>query len=134
LGGRGIVLVPSVLCPVGPVPFFPYDGSGPAVLFYPVAGDAVSQAQLWQAAVPNGSSALATLLGRTRAAALEVIAGGCTTTELARRLGVSAANASQHASALRGAGLVTSRRDANRMLHTVTPLGARLLEVQGGRA
>lgn len=128
LGGRGIVLTPSVLCAVGPVPFFPYDESGPAVLYYPVALDPVAQARLWAGAVPDGSSPLATLLGRTRAAALAVIADGCTTTELARRLGVSAGNASQHAAALRGAGLVASRRDANRMLHSVTALGAQLLE------
>lgn len=126
LGGRGIVLVPSVLCPVGPVPFFPYDGDGPAMLFFPVVDE---QARLGSTIRRNGA-ALATLLGRTRAAALEVIASGCTTTELARRLGVSAATASQHASALRGAGLVASRRDANRMVHTVTALGTQLLEVQ----
>lgn len=129
LGGHGIVLAPSVLCAVGPVPFFPYDGSGPAVLYYPVVLDPVARARLWAGAVPDGSAPLATLLGRTRAAALAVIADGCTTTELARRLGVSPGNASQHAAALRGAGLVASRRDANRMLHSVTALGAQLLDV-----
>jgi DNA-binding transcriptional ArsR family regulator len=126
LRGRGLVLVPSVLCPA-PVPFFPYDAGQPAVVLYPAAADPATQARLWGTDRRNGSSALGTLLGRTRAAALEVIADGCTTTELARRLGVSPGNASQHASALRDAGLVTSQRDRNRMLHTVTRLGAELL-------
>ncbi len=130
MDGRGLVLVPSVLCPVGPVPFFPYDDDGPAVLLYPVEADLVTQARWWASRNGSDTAPLATLLGRTRAAALEVIAGGCTTTELAKRLDVSAANASQHAKALRGAGLVTSQRDRNRMLHSVTRLGAELLEVR----
>ena len=127
LNGRGLVLVPSVLCPVGPVPFFPYDGDGPAILFYPVESDLATRARWWSRRDGAADAPLAALLGRTRAAALEVIGDGCTTTELAKRLGVSTANASQHAKALRGAGLVTSLRDRNRMLHSVTRLGADLL-------
>lgn len=128
LGGAGLVVSPSVLCPVGPVPFFPFAQDGPAMLFYPVTPSSMTRADLWvRSDADTDSPALATLLGRTRAAALEVIADGCTTTELAKRLGISAATASQHASALRGAGLVTSRRDANRMLHAVTGLGSQLL-------
>jgi hypothetical protein len=130
MDGRGLVLVPSVLCSVGPVPFFPYDDDGPAVLLYPVEADLVTQARWWTSRNGSDTTPLAALLGRTRAAALEVIAGGCTTTELAKRLDVSAANASQHAKALRGAGLVTSLRDRNRMLHSVTRLGAELLDVR----
>lgn len=129
LGGAGLVVVPSVLCPVGPVPFFPFAQDGPALLFYPVISDSIARADLW-VRTDADPTALATLLGRTRAAALEVIADGCTTTELAKRLGISAATASQHASALRGAGLVASTRDANRMLHTVTTLGGQLLDVR----
>ncbi len=131
LNGRGLVLVPSVLCPVGPVPFFPYDGDGPAIVLYPVEADLVTRTRWWNGRSSSGTAPLAALLGRTRAAALEVIADGCTTTELAKRLGVSAANASQHAKALRGAGLVTSLRDRNRMLHSVTRLGAELLDARG---
>jgi DNA-binding transcriptional ArsR family regulator len=128
LEGRGLVLVPSVLCPVGPVPFFPHEGDGPAILLYPVETDLVTQTQWWRGRDGTPGSSLATLLGHTRAAALEEIARGCTTTELAKRLGVSAASASQHAKALREAGLVASMRDRNRMLHSVTRLGTHLLE------
>jgi DNA-binding transcriptional ArsR family regulator len=71
--------------------------------------------------------ALAALLGFTRAAALAAIGTGCSTTELARRVGVSPAAASQHATVLRNAGLVASRREANTMMHSVTPLGSAVL-------
>lgn len=70
---------------------------------------------------------LAALLGRTRAAALRTIDSGCTTSGLARRLGVSPASASEHATVLREAGLIISRRDRNAVYHTLTPLGHDLL-------
>ena len=73
-------------------------------------------------------SALAALVGRNRAAVLQSIADGCTTTELARRVGISLAAASQHASVLRGAGLIATRRQGSAVLHVLTPLGAELLQ------
>jgi DNA-binding MarR family transcriptional regulator len=79
---------------------------------------------------------LAGLLGRGRAAALEAIAlaRGCSTTELARALSCSAASASQHASVLRAAGLIVTRRTGGSVRHTVTPLGRALLgEASGPR-
>jgi DNA-binding transcriptional ArsR family regulator len=89
------------------------------VLVYPVARDLhVTSA---------GKRSPAALLGRTRAAALEVIAGGCTTTELARRLGISAASASAHATVLRDAGLAVAQRHRNSVLHTASALGVELL-------
>jgi DNA-binding MarR family transcriptional regulator len=51
-----------------------------------------------------------------------------TTTELARDLGVSAATVSGHTKALRAAGLIVTVRAGKAVLHSVTPLGARLLE------
>jgi len=128
LGGSGLVLVLSIFCPAGPVPYFPHDGS-PAVLLYP-AVPADELAGLWTAG--PSAAALATLLGRTRAAALRAIETGCTTTELARRIGVSPATASEHATALRESGLITSRRDRNRMLHSLTRLGVDLLGAPRG--
>lgn len=59
-----------------------------------------------------------------------MLADGCTTGELARRLDISPAGASQHATVLRRAGLVLSTRRRNLVLHTLTPLGRALL---GGR-
>ncbi|MGW0534880.1 hypothetical protein [Streptomyces sp. NPDC003032] len=69
---------------------------------------------------------LVSLLGRTRAAALHVTAEGRTTSELARRLNVTAAAASQHATVLRNTDLITSRRGGS-VLHLITPLGPALL-------
>jgi len=74
------------------------------------------------------SRTLAALLGETRAAALDVISEGCTTTELARRLGISPATASHHVSVLRCAGLVMTQRQGSAVVPTVTALGTQLLE------
>jgi DNA-binding transcriptional ArsR family regulator len=43
-------------------------------------------------------------------------------------LAISPAAASQHTTVLRNAGLLVSRRDRNTVLHTLTPLGAAMLE------
>lgn len=74
---------------------------------------------------------LAALLGRTRAKALRAVAAGCTTTELARALGVAPPTASEHATVLRTARLISTRRHRNAVLHTLTPLGAALLDING---
>ncbi|OUC96719.1 ArsR/SmtB family transcription factor, partial [Streptosporangium minutum] len=65
----------------------------------------------------------------TRAAVLRTIAvdQGCSTSELARRIGVSVSNASKHAQVLNHAGLITSTRHANLVLHQLNDLGAGLL-------
>jgi DNA-binding transcriptional ArsR family regulator len=75
-----------------------------------------------------GQSGLAGLLGPTRAAVLAALAGGSTTGEVARRLRISPAGASQHATVLRRAGLILSTRRGNNVLHTLTPLGTALLD------
>ncbi len=84
-------------------------------------------ARLWAPSRSRGS-ALAALVGRNRAAVLQSVSDGCTTTELARRVGISLAAASQHASVLRGAGLIATRRQGSAVLHVLTPLGAELLQ------
>lgn len=117
LNGQGLVLVPSYFCWERPIML--RDQRHPPVLVYPIARDLHVASQ--------GRRALEALLGRTRAAALQVIAGGCTTTELARRLGISAASASAHASVLRDAGLAVAQRHRNSVLHTASALGVELL-------
>jgi DNA-binding transcriptional ArsR family regulator len=59
--------------------------------------------------------------------ALEATALGCTTSELARRCGVSIAAASQQATVLREAALITTRRVGGAVRHEITPLGMSLL-------
>jgi hypothetical protein len=131
LDGRGVVFVPSLFCPPGfPMCAAADDPDSSPIIHYPIARDATTMRGLWEplAGAPTRSS-LAALLGRTRAAVLDAVAcGPCTTGELARRAGVSAPSASEHAAVLRDADLIATRRDGKAVLHTVTPLGASLLE------
>ncbi|WP_046774043.1 ArsR/SmtB family transcription factor, partial [Streptomyces scabiei] len=90
----------------------------------------------WLAPPPPAAAgthqALAALLGRARAAVLEEVADGRTTSEVAARVGLSPATVSHHVAVLRESGLLTSRRLGGIVLHTLTALGADLLE--GGPA
>jgi DNA-binding transcriptional ArsR family regulator len=127
LNGQGIALLPSVF--VGQLPSLhqvPGDPTAMPWLVLPPTGNRMEQRQLWGDPRPRGA-ALAALVGRNRAAALRTIAGGCSTTELADRVGISLAAASQHASVLREAGLITTHRQGSAVLHVLTPLGVELL-------
>ncbi|MET8250047.1 winged helix-turn-helix domain-containing protein [Micromonospora sp. NPDC005197] len=128
LDGRGLLLVPSFFCAGTPVALL--DPALPPVLVYPVdrlGGIAATDGDAL-AASSAGRDSLAALLGRTRAAVLEASHDGCTTSEVARRLNISPAAASQHATVLRNAGLLVSHRDRNTVLHTLTPLGRAVLD------
>ncbi|WP_327121955.1 helix-turn-helix domain-containing protein [Streptomyces sp. NBC_01341] len=118
LEGRGLRLVPSHFC--WKLPMSLADGTLRPVLVYPVHG-----ARPPEPARPD--LALCALLGRTRATALRTLALGATTSELARSLGVTPATATHHTTILRDAGLITSRRVQNTVLHVLTPLGAAML-------
>lgn len=119
LHGRGLTLIPSYFCQITPVVLV--DPRLPPVLVYP--------APRRPHPAPGRNDALADLLGATRAATLRTIAAdpGCSTSELARRIGVSVSNASKHAQVLHHAGLITSTRHANLVLHQLNDLGAGLL-------
>jgi hypothetical protein len=127
LNGRGIALLPSVF--VGQIPSLhqvPGDAMAMPWLVLPPAGNRMEQRQLWGNPRPRGA-ALAALVGRNRAAVLRTLTEGCSTTELADRVGISLAAASQHASVLRDAGLITTHRQGSAVLHVLTPLGVELL-------
>ncbi|BFV56827.1 winged helix-turn-helix domain-containing protein [Kitasatospora sp. CMC57] len=127
LKGRGLVLAPMVFLADPPVLLTDsLDPDAPAVLAFPTVRDPLTAAQLWSED-PTDRQSLTALLGRTRAAALEIVTEGCTTTELARRLNVSPSSASQHATVLRNARLITTQRRGGAVLHTVTRLGIDLL-------
>lgn len=114
--GEGLVIVPSPFA--GPRPRLLVERGRPALLVFPVAPPAATD-----------GDALARLLGRTRAAVLRRLGepGRHTTTALARAAGVSVPSASEHAAALRAAGLLTSERDGGAVLHRLTPLGVEML-------
>jgi DNA-binding transcriptional ArsR family regulator len=118
------VLVPSFFCWQCPVTL--RDADLPPVLVYPI-----DHTLGWSKPTADRFCArsLAGLLGRTRAAVLQAVAGssGCTTTELASRLRLPLSTASQQAAVLREAGLVTRRQQGKSALHTVTPLGVAVL-------
>jgi len=124
LEGRGLLITSGVLAP-SPRASVVVTPDGRAPLLMAPAWERPSLAAL----DADGFSAadLAALLGRTRAKAIRAIAMGCTTSELALALGVAPATASEHATVLRNARLVSTRRYRNAVLHTLTPLGAALL-------
>ncbi|WP_165978057.1 ArsR/SmtB family transcription factor [Actinomadura darangshiensis] len=121
LGGRGLLLMPSLFV-TGPRVLI--SGDGPAAVVVPVSRPFAGTSAL---------DALPQVFGRTRAAVIQLVGadGELTTGALAARLGVSAASASQHATALRGAGLITSERRGKTVHHALTPLGERFLR-RGG--
>ncbi|MCO1598712.1 winged helix-turn-helix domain-containing protein [Micromonospora sp. RHAY321] len=128
LDGRGLLLVPSFFCAGTPVALL--DPALPPVLVYQVdrLGGLVPADGTTPAVSGAVRDSLAALLGRTRAAVLQASDDGCTTGEVARRLNISPAAASQHATVLRNAGLLVSHRDRNTVLHTLTPLGRAMLD------
>ncbi|GGT47995.1 ArsR/SmtB family transcription factor [Streptomyces purpureus] len=119
LDGRGLLLQPSYFCRGTPVMYRNQELQ--PVLVYPI-----THTDAPVCSEPGGTS-LGKLVGHTRSAVLHAIGDGSTTSELARRAGVSLASASQHAGVLRDAGLVVTLRHGNSVLHTLTPLGAALL-------
>ncbi|MBB5858052.1 ArsR/SmtB family transcription factor [Amycolatopsis umgeniensis] len=125
-GGTGLVLSPTyfAVCPV----IVPATAETPVRLLYPSVRQAAPSTAYGRDVRRSPDTALADLLGPTRAAALAVLAVGCSTSELAARLGVTPSAVSKHATVLRRAGLITTERDRNAVLHSLTPLGSALLE------
>ncbi|MEU6978997.1 winged helix-turn-helix domain-containing protein [Streptomyces sp. NPDC046371] len=129
LGGRGLMLVPSAFYQTRPNVFLsPVDSQQPAVLFVPVLRTVGDVAGVLTTAPGGTLKALKALLGRTRAHALDAIGvSACTTSELAQRLGISLASASEHATVLRQANLIATTRHGSAVHHALTPLGSSLL-------
>jgi hypothetical protein len=132
LGGRGVTLMPSVFWRGRPL--FTWHPDGSLVIVYPAA------TPLPLAANGNGNgngvgvssrNSVVALLGSNRAGVLAAARSASTTTELARAAGVSLASASEHATILRNAGLLTSTREGRQVSHAVTWLGQQLLQSDG---
>jgi DNA-binding transcriptional ArsR family regulator len=124
--GRGLVLVPSVF--VWPSVLSIAAGDVPQ-LAYPARG----LATLWErsAAAPDAPDALGAVIGRGRARLLTELGAPASTTELARRTGMSLAGVSQHLTTLRAAGLVVTHRQGRLLVSTRTPLAEALLTASG---
>ena len=116
LGGHGVILLPSPFA--GPRPRVLATPDRPALVVYPVE----------PATLPDNrrstSDPLVGLFGRTRSAVLihATRPGRHTTSTIARQVGISVSSSSEHLSALRAAGLVSSRRDGGAIVHRATAL------------
>jgi DNA-binding transcriptional ArsR family regulator len=129
LAGRGLTLVPSAFCRTRPITYTSAtDDQAPVVLFIPVIRNVSDSAGLLTTPGSGSHRALAALLGRTRAQALEAISHApCTTGRLAELLSVSPATSSEHATVLRQSGLISTTRHGSAVLHSLTPLGSAML-------
>ncbi|MBV6697686.1 helix-turn-helix domain-containing protein [Kitasatospora aureofaciens] len=119
--GAGLVLMPSAQWAGGPlVGRYPQG----MLMVYP----ALTPLPCLDEPTPGpDDDPLAALLGRTRAAVLRLTGREPTTSQLAELLGISLASASEHARALRRAGLVATVRSGRAVHHSCTGLGHRLL-------
>ncbi|MFG3495138.1 ArsR/SmtB family transcription factor [Streptomyces sp. NPDC047928] len=127
LTGQGLVLQPSYFCPQDHTMLLGRPDR--PVLLYPVEERRGRPAGK---PCPAAAPLFGSLLGRTRAQVLPLLLdGGCSTTHLAERLDVSPATASQHASALRDLGLVSTERKGRAVEHRLTPFALRLLDTCG---
>jgi DNA-binding transcriptional ArsR family regulator len=121
LSGRGLLLVPCafawpdviVLTAEPNVPTVSYSPRGIGTL--------------WERHPSPDGSALAGVVGRTRATLLSQLDLPMSTTQLATALTLSAPTLSAHLHALHRAGLVSSRRDGRAVLYSRTPIGEDLL-------
>ena len=120
LEGRGLLLVPTAF-PARPAAITspPWQPS----VMYPARGVAL----LWESGRPAPAQALARVLGRGRAAVLLELDAPRTTGDVARRLDITPGGASQHLSALRAAGLVSSNRHGRSVLYARSPLADELV-------
>ncbi|MBB5872921.1 hypothetical protein F4553_006355 [Allocatelliglobosispora scoriae] len=127
LGGRGLVLVPSLFLGERLVLLNDLHDEQPPRLVFPADIGSMRGARLLADALP-GSPAIEALMGSANASALGRIADGCTTGELARHLDVEPTVANRHLAMLRQAGLVVTRRQGSANWHLLTPLGLALLD------
>jgi hypothetical protein len=122
LDGRGLLLVPSAF--VWPRIFSNVAGDEwQPTLRYPPWGVGA----LWEQRPQPCSDALAGVLGRSRALLLAELGGPASTTDLARRTGLTPGGVSQHLTALRAAGLVSAQRAGRVVLYARTGVAEALV-------
>jgi DNA-binding transcriptional ArsR family regulator len=117
--GGGLTLIPSVFA--WPAVLTVSTGETPQ-LAYPARG----LATLWDTP-PQAAGSLRAVLGRNRAQLLIEMGTPVSTTELARRTGITAGGVSQHLAILRAAGLVATQRQGRAILNSRTPLAHALV-------
>jgi DNA-binding transcriptional ArsR family regulator len=124
---RGLLLIPCVFA--WPDVIVRTADPQPAVTYSPRG-----LGRLWESSPgAPGSSALAGVLGDSRAAILAQLDLPMSTTHLAGQLGLAAPTVNAHLKALSQAGIVTSRRDGHNVLYRRTPLGDHLIAAAAPR-
>ncbi|WP_279581498.1 ArsR/SmtB family transcription factor [Fodinicola feengrottensis] len=120
--GEGLLLTPSAFVwpRISTITRPPWQPS----LLYPARGVAA----LWESGTGGTPTALAGVVGRTKALLLVQLQTPATTTDLAARTGLTTGGISQHLTALRNARLVTANRDRNHVLYVRTMLADSLVE------
>ncbi|MCO5997625.1 ArsR/SmtB family transcription factor [Actinoallomurus rhizosphaericola] len=118
--GPGLLLVPSAFTEQV------YTWSRPPEspqLAYPARGTGT----LWEHRPVARAEAIAAVIGRSRTRLLTELAAPASTTELARRTGISPAGVSQHLTALRDAGMVSAHRAGRSVLYARTAIAESFL-------
>ncbi|NUS00714.1 MAG: helix-turn-helix transcriptional regulator [Kribbellaceae bacterium] len=118
--GRGLTLVPSLFSRRASTPI---SAAEPPQIMYPARG----LATLWETDTRPPADALAGLIGRVRAGLMELLETPASSTDLARRLGVTPTAVNQHLRALRAADLLASARHGRSVLYHRSDLGDRLV-------
>lgn len=119
-GGQGLTLVPSVFARRTAVPI---DPGAPPLLIYAARGVGT----LWETGRARGPAALAGVLGQVRADLLAGLGEPQSSTDIARRTGVTTSAVNQHLRALRDAGLLASQRHGRSVVYARTEVGNALV-------
>ena len=122
LSGEGLLMTPSAF--VWPMVYSSTITPWQPTLTYPARGVAT----LWNDSARTASAGVSAVLGRSRAELLSQLDTPRSTTELARRTGLTAGGVSQHLGALRSGGLVTPHRVGRVVLYARTSVAEALLE------
>lgn len=119
--GDGLLLIPSAF--TGPHLLTRLTPPEPPQLAYPARGIGA----LWESRPAPRTDAIAAVLGRSRTRLLTELDSPASTTELARRTGLSTAGVSQYLTALRDAGLVSAHRAGRSVLYARTSVAEAVL-------
>jgi DNA-binding transcriptional ArsR family regulator len=126
LGHRGLLLVPCVFA--WPDVVVRSADPQPALTYSPRG-----LGRLWETTAGRNTTALADLIGRSRAAVLTQLDLPMTTTQLALLLALTPPTLSVHLKTLEAVGVVTARRDGRAVLYQRTGLGEQLLGHRANR-
>ena len=121
LRGKGLLLVPSAFA--WPRVFSITVPGWQPTMRYPPRG----VAELWDTRSVTPSAALVGVLGTTRARLLTELDDPASTTDLARRIGLTPGGVNQHLTAMKAAGLVSAHRVGRQDLYARTAVAEHLL-------